>query len=58
MNNAITAPVEAGEIVGKITYTLGTEVLKEYNICAKTSVAQITFSSAFRLLAKYLLKMM
>jgi len=58
MNNSITAPVEAGEIVGKITYTLGTEVLKEYNICAKSAVAQITFSSAFRLLAKYLLKMM
>jgi D-alanyl-D-alanine carboxypeptidase (penicillin-binding protein 5/6) len=57
INDAVTAPVEAGEIVGKITYTLGTEVLKEYNICAKSSVAQITFSSAFRLLAKYLLKM-
>ena len=58
MNDEITAPIKAGQIVGKITYTLGTEVLKEYNICAKSTVAQITFSSAFRLLAKYLLKMM
>ena len=58
MNDAITAPVEKGQIVGKITYTLGTEVVKEYNICAKSAVAQITFASVFRLLAKYLLKMM
>jgi serine-type D-Ala-D-Ala carboxypeptidase (penicillin-binding protein 5/6) len=58
MDNTITAPVEAGQILGKITYTLGTEALKEYNICAKSGVAQITFASVFRLLAKYLLKMM
>lgn len=53
----ITAPVTKGQIVGKITYTLDGEVVREYNICAKSDVAQITFDSAFHLLAKYLLKM-
>lgn len=57
VNENIAAPVEKGQIVGKITYTLAGEVVKEYNICAKSAVAQITFRSAFRLLARYLLKM-
>jgi D-alanyl-D-alanine carboxypeptidase (penicillin-binding protein 5/6) len=57
-NETVTAPVTKGQIVGKITYTLGSEVVKEYNICAKTDVAEITFSSVFRLMAKYLLKML
>lgn len=57
INENIAAPVEKGQILGKITYTLGDEVVKEYNICAKSAVAQITFKSAFSLLAKYLLKM-
>ncbi len=57
-NDAVTAPVAKGQIVGKITYTLGDEVVKEYNICAKNDVAEITFPSVFRLLAKYLLKML
>ncbi|MBE6830156.1 D-alanyl-D-alanine carboxypeptidase family protein [Clostridium sp. KNHs216] len=54
----ITAPVTKGQVVGKITCKLGDEVVKEYNICAKNSVSEITFGSAFRLLAKYLLKML
>jgi|GEM_PF-2239596 len=57
INDNIAAPVEKGQILGKITYTLGDEVVKEYNICAKSAVAQITFQSAFRLIARYLLKM-
>ncbi len=56
-NESITAPVAKGQVVGKITYTLGNEVVKEYNICAKSDVAQITFSSVFRLMAKHLFKM-
>lgn len=58
MNDSITAPVAKGQIVGKITYTLGNEVVKEYNICAKTEVAEITFPSVFQLLSRYLLKML
>jgi len=54
----ITAPVTKGQVVGKITCKLGDEVVKEYNICAKNSVSEITFGSAFRLLVKYLLKML
>lgn len=57
MNENVAAPVESGQIIGKISYTLGGEVVKEYNICAKTAVAQITFESAFKMLAKRLLKM-
>jgi D-alanyl-D-alanine carboxypeptidase (penicillin-binding protein 5/6) len=53
----IAAPIEKGQILGKITYTLGDEVVKEYNICAKSAVEQITFKSSFRLLARYLLMM-
>jgi D-alanyl-D-alanine carboxypeptidase (penicillin-binding protein 5/6) len=58
LSDSITAPVSSGQIVGKITYTLGDEVVKEYNIQAKNSVAEITFSSVFSLLTKYLVKCM
>jgi D-alanyl-D-alanine carboxypeptidase (penicillin-binding protein 5/6) len=58
MNENVKAPVESGQVIGKITYTLDGEVLKEYNICTKAAVAQITFESAFKMLAKRLLKMM
>ena len=55
---SLGSPVKKGQIVGKITCKLGNEVVKEYNICTKNAVAQITFASAFRLLARYLLKML
>lgn len=58
MNQPVTAPVKKGQVLGKITYTLGSDVVKEYSICAKNDVPEITLSSAFRLLAKHLLKMM
>lgn len=57
MQENVTAPVTKGQIIGKITYTLSGEVVREYNICAKSDVEPITFQSAFHLLAKYLLKM-
>ena len=53
----VTAPVKKGQALGKITYTLGSEVVKEYIISAKADVAEIRFSSVFRMLAKHLLKM-
>ncbi|MCY1714285.1 D-alanyl-D-alanine carboxypeptidase family protein [Caproiciproducens galactitolivorans] len=57
LNENVTAPVKKGQIVGKIVYKMGNEVLKECPICTKNSVEQITFGSVFRVLAKYLLKM-
>lgn len=51
----LEAPVEKGQIIGKITYKLGDETLREVKIRAKNAVAQITFFSAFKILAKYIL---
>ncbi len=56
--NPVVAPVQKGQIVGKITYTLENEVVKEYDIRAKDSVAEITVPSIFRLFLSYLFKMM
>lgn len=53
----LTAPVEEGQVLGKVTCSLDGEVLKEYNILAKTSVPQITFSSVFQLLFRQLVSM-
>lgn len=55
MQNGITAPVKQGQILGKVTCSMNGEVLQEYNIRAKTSVEQITFATAFRLLLHKLL---
>ncbi|QAT49401.1 D-alanyl-D-alanine carboxypeptidase [Caproiciproducens sp. NJN-50] len=52
MNNEVRAPVEEGQTLGKITYSLNGEVLKETKITAKKAVEPITFSSAFRLLMR------
>ncbi|QEY34011.1 D-alanyl-D-alanine carboxypeptidase [Caproiciproducens galactitolivorans] len=57
LNENVTAPVKKGQIVGKIVYKLGNEVVKECPICAKNSVEKISFGSVFRILAKYLFKM-
>lgn len=53
----LTAPVEAGQTVGKVTCTLNGETLKEYSILAKDGVAEITFSSVYHLMFQYLVKM-
>lgn len=53
----LTAPVEEGQVLGKITCILDGEVLKEYNILAKTSIPEITFSSVFQLLFRQLVSM-
>jgi len=50
----LEAPVEKGQIIGKITYKLGDETLQETDIRAKTAVSQITFFSVFRILLKYM----
>ncbi len=50
----ITAPVQKGQILGKVTCKMGGEVMKEFSIRAKNSVEQITFPSVFKLLLKEL----
>lgn len=50
----LEAPVEKGQIIGKITYKLGDETLQETDIRAKAAVSQITFFSVFRILLKYM----
>ncbi len=50
MQSNITAPVTKNQVLGKVTCLLGTEVLQEYPIRAKTAVEPITFPSAMRLL--------
>ncbi len=46
----ITAPVQKGQILGKVTCKMGDEVMKEFSIRAKNNVEQITFPSVFNLL--------
>lgn len=50
MQSGTAAPVNKGQVLGKVTCLLGSEVLQEYPIRAKNSVSPITFSSALRLL--------
>ena len=50
----ITAPVQKGQILGKVTCKMGGEVMKEFSIRAKNSVEPITFPSVFKLLLKML----
>lgn len=50
----ITAPVQKGQILGKVTCKMGDEVMKEFSIRAKNSVEQITFPSVFNLLLREL----
>jgi len=53
MSDTLEAPVEKGQIIGKITYKLGDETLKECNICAKTAVPKIDFFSCYKILLRF-----
>ena len=48
----VPAPVNEGQVLGKVSCSLNGEVLQQYDICAKASVAQITFGAVFRLLVR------
>lgn len=50
----VAAPVEKGQSLGKVTCSLGGEVLQEYEIKAKNAVRQISFGEVFRLLLRHL----
>lgn len=55
LQSGVAAPVSKGQVLGKVTCSLGSEVLQEYPIRAKSSVRPITFSSAMDLLLRRLL---
>ena len=42
-NNVMCAPISKGDIVGKVKYSIGDEVLKEYNLYADSSVKELDF---------------
>ncbi|MBR3772470.1 MAG: D-alanyl-D-alanine carboxypeptidase [Clostridium sp.] len=39
----LKAPVKAGDVVGKVTYKMGNEVIREYSIYATENVEKLTF---------------
>ncbi len=47
LEESVAAPVEQGQAVGRITYTLDGELLGETPVTAKSAVEELTFSSAF-----------
>ncbi|HEX3038387.1 MAG TPA: D-alanyl-D-alanine carboxypeptidase family protein [Oscillospiraceae bacterium] len=53
MSDTLEAPVVKGQVIGKVTYKLGNETLKECNISAKTDVPKIDFISCYKILLKY-----
>ena len=57
LSESVEAPVAKGQQLGKIVYTLDGEVLTEYPITAAGDVEQISFFSAFGILARELLRL-
>jgi D-alanyl-D-alanine carboxypeptidase (penicillin-binding protein 5/6) len=47
LSDSLEAPVEPGQVIGKITYKLGDETLLENDIRAKSAVEKMTFFSVF-----------
>lgn len=50
INEEVEAPVIKGQVVGKITYSLGDEILAEYDITALNDIDKLSFSSVFGIL--------
>lgn len=57
IDSEVTAPVEQGQTLGKIIYSLDDEVIAEYNIEAAYSVDEMDFRSIFNILLKNLVSM-
>lgn len=53
----LTAPVEEGDVIGRITYRLGGETVAQVDLTATESVEAVTFSSAFRYLLNGFLRL-
>lgn len=57
MENALTAPIQAGDTVGRVLYTLDGETIGEVPITATSDVARIGFGTLFaRLLRAFALR--
>ncbi len=54
LNLDVTAPVEEGQTLGKIEFTLGDEKVAEYLLLSPKKVNQLTLGFAFRKLMKWL----
>ena len=52
LETLLTAPVEQGQTVGKITCTLDGETLAEIPVCAASAVEELTLSSALQYLLR------
>ncbi len=46
----LTAPVEEGDVIGRVTYSVGGKEVAQVDLTAARSVEAVTFSSAFRYL--------
>lgn len=53
----VKAPVEKGQILGRVTITLGEEQIGEYNIRAAVEIKKMTFFTAFAKLLNNLFKL-
>jgi len=54
LSEGVEAPVEQGQLLGKVKYTLDGELLAEYDITAKTPINKIGFGAVFMILFKSL----
>ena len=48
----VAAPVEEGQVLGKVTFMLGEEKIGEYNLTAPDAVGSLTFGIVFRRIIK------
>ncbi len=54
LSEGVQAPVEKGQLLGKVRYRLDGEVIAEYDITAKDSVEEIHFGAVFMILLRSL----
>lgn len=57
LNENVEAPVEQGQILGKIVYSLDDQIIAEYNIESAFSIPRISFSAIFEILLNELVSM-
>jgi D-alanyl-D-alanine carboxypeptidase (penicillin-binding protein 5/6) len=53
----VSAPVEQGECVGKITLSIDDKILGEYNVVTSKATEKVTFGTSFKFLLRGLLRM-
>ena len=57
VDECVEAPVYEGQVLGKVTYMMGDEVLTESDIIAANSVSKMNFSSIFAILLRSMLSL-